>query len=288
MRFLPVALDVQDRRCVVVGGGGVGTRKVQNLLRAGAAVTVVSPGATEEISSLARDGAILWVREKFREAHLGGAFLAVAATDDPELNGFVVSSAKEQGVLVCDASSSRRSQVIFGALHRGDGTTVAVFSDGEAPARARGTRDRIASFLDGGAVQEPEFRGTATHGGGSPSLLVLVAHGSRDPRWRASLEELTESVQASLGDEHVALAFMQFTGPSLGDIVGRAANGGVGRLRILPLFMASAGHVEKDIFPLVEELRARYPRVVMEVLTPVGEDPLFHRLVNDIATQTQE
>jgi siroheme synthase-like protein len=278
MKFLPVGLDVREKRCVVVGGGAVGTRKVLNLLKAGASVAVVSPRASEQVASLAQEGAILWVREPFREAHLGGAFLAIAATDDPEVNGLLVGLAEEQGVLVCDASSSERSQVIFGALHRDEGATVAVFSDGEAPARARQTRDRIAKLL--------KMPGSRPASGSA--RLVLLAHGSRDPRWRASLEDLANSVRASTGDPGAALAFMQFAGPTLEEVVEDSRERGVARLRILPLFMASAGHVEKDVLPLVEELRNRYPGMELEVLTAVGEDPLFHRLIHDIVTPSQE
>ena len=59
-------------------------------------------------------------------------------------------AAKERGVLTCDASSAERSEFIFGALHRGNGLAVAVFTDGADPSLARNTRDRIAAFLSEG------------------------------------------------------------------------------------------------------------------------------------------
>jgi siroheme synthase (precorrin-2 oxidase/ferrochelatase) len=51
-------------------------------------------------------------------------------------------------VLVCDASSASRSEVIFGALHHGAGVTLAVFTDGRDPSLARNTRDRIATLRE--------------------------------------------------------------------------------------------------------------------------------------------
>jgi siroheme synthase-like protein len=144
MRFLPIGLDVRGRTCLVVGGGTVGTRKVVNLLRAGATVVMASPQATQELERLAASGELRWIREPFRNDHLHGVFLAVAATDDDALNAQVAQEALRRGTLVCDASSAERSQVIFGALHRGDGFTVAVFTDGRDPSRAREIRDRIA------------------------------------------------------------------------------------------------------------------------------------------------
>lgn len=147
LRFLPVGLDVNDRPCLVVGGGAVGTRKIFNLIRAGAAVTVVSPTVTAEVTELADAHRIRWLQDSFHVGQLDHVFLAIAATDDEALNGRIVQAAAERGVLVCDASSSDRSQVIFGALLVDEDVTVAVFTDGRDPAKARRTRDRIAETL---------------------------------------------------------------------------------------------------------------------------------------------
>lgn len=114
-------------------------------------------------------------------------------------------------------------------------------------------------------------------------MLILIAHGSRDPAWRASLEALAREVRSSSPEEEVRLAFMQFTGPTLPEVVEAGWKTGVRRFRLLPLFMASAGHVDKDIRPLVGELDQRFPGVTLELLTPVGENPLFQDLIKNIA-----
>ena len=159
MKYLPVGLNIQNKRCVVVGGGAIGTRKVENLLRAGASVHLVSPEASDRAVELARAGKITWTREPFRRDHLRGALLAVAATNDGGLNAQLVKTAGELGVLTCDASSAERSEVIFGALHEGGGLTVAVFTDGVDPSLARNTRDRIAAFLSEGKGPDPPAAG---------------------------------------------------------------------------------------------------------------------------------
>ncbi len=147
LRFLPVGLDLRGRRCLVVGGGGVGARKALTLARAGADVTVVSPTLAAELAREGEAGRIRCVQEPFRDEHLGDAFLVIAATDDEALNEAVVRSAARRGALVCDASSAERSGVIFGALLEARGATVAVFTGGRDPALAARTRDEIASFL---------------------------------------------------------------------------------------------------------------------------------------------
>ena len=80
----PVTLDVTGRRCVVVGGGAVGRRKAGALRAAGAEVLVVS----------------LDTSGPFSPESLDGAFLVVAATDDPEVNARVASAARERGILL--------------------------------------------------------------------------------------------------------------------------------------------------------------------------------------------
>ncbi|UCG86183.1 MAG: bifunctional precorrin-2 dehydrogenase/sirohydrochlorin ferrochelatase [Gemmatimonadota bacterium] len=154
MRFLPLGIDLNGKRCVVLGGGAVGTRKVLTLLQAGAVVTVVSPDVTEELAAEISEGRVSWVKDDYKEGHLDDAFLAVCATSDAELNAAIATTAREGGTLVCNASSAQHSQVIFGALCEVDDGTVAVFTDGDSPARARQTRDRIAVLLDRGQTRK--------------------------------------------------------------------------------------------------------------------------------------
>ena len=112
-------------------------------------VTVVSPVVTDALSTQLDSDRIRWIQDNFNDQHLEGVFLVVAATDDEVLNASIVASANERGILVCDASSADRSQVIFGALHTGEpDVTIAVFTDGRDPASARRTRDRVAALLD--------------------------------------------------------------------------------------------------------------------------------------------
>ncbi len=157
LRFLPVGLNLQAKNCLVVGGGTVGARKALTLTRAGARVTVVSPAINGELEPEVQAGRIQWRKAVFRQEHLAGVFLAVAATDDQAVNAAVVRAAGRHGALVCDASSAQRSQVIFGALLEGSGFTAAVFTAGRDPALARQVRDQIADYVAEGrpAADEP-------------------------------------------------------------------------------------------------------------------------------------
>ncbi|MFO7895124.1 MAG: NAD(P)-dependent oxidoreductase [Longimicrobiales bacterium] len=277
MRFLPVGLDLRDRHCVVVGGGTVGTRKVRKLLEVGARVTVISPAVTAEIQAEVDAGRLRWIEGPFEPEHLNSACLVIVATDAPGVNERLAAVARDCSTLLCDATSGERSDVIFGAVHEEDGLTVATFSDGRDPARSKDARDRIAAWLEA----------TDGHGREPPSddvLLVLVAHGSRDPEWGRPLEELTANLAETLGTENVRLAYSQFTSPPLEDVVA-GAGPEIRRVRVLPLFMTAHGHVERDIRPAVDALRRAHESLEVELLPPVGELPSFRILLAELARE---
>lgn len=117
------------------------------------------------------------------------------------------------------------------------------------------------------------------------NCLVLLAHGSPDPRWRAPFEELAEHLRKTLGDKRVRLAYMEFAAPSLEEVAGELAREAEGqcRLRILPLFMAGGGHVDRDIPALVAALGWKYPEIETEILPPVGEHPKVVAALREIA-----
>ncbi len=277
MRFLPVGLDLQDRACVVVGGGAVGTRKVRKLLEVGARVTVISPAITDEIAAEVEAGRVRWIEGPFDPEHFECARLVIVATDAPGVNERLASLARECDTLLCDATSGERTDVIFGATHEADGLTVATFTDGRDPSRAKDARDRIAGWLgttDGDGRTVPA----------DDTLLVFVAHGSRNPEWGEPLEALTAAVAEQTGIENLRLAYSQFASPTLEDVVAEAGPE-IERVRVLPLFMTAHGHVERDIRPVVEDLRRAHPEIEVELLPPVGELPSFRILLVELARE---
>jgi len=118
-----------------------------------------------------------------------------------------------------------------------------------------------------------------------PSMLSLIAHGSRGPRWRASVEELTESLRADLGPDKARLAYMEWTPPTLTDVASDAVWAGVEKIRVLPLFLAGQGHFFRDIHPPVDQLRKAHGSVEVTLLPPVGQHRLFLELLHKIAVE---
>jgi len=145
--FLPMALAVDGCACLVVGGGAIGSRKVRTLCHFGGIVTVVAPAVSAAVTELVELGAVRWLPEAFRNEHLAGAALVVAATDQDHVNATVVAAARSLHIPVCDASSAARSDFIFGALLEGAEERIAVFTDGHRPGHARAVRDRLRSQI---------------------------------------------------------------------------------------------------------------------------------------------
>lgn len=143
MRYYPVYLDVQDRTCLVVGGGAVGTRKTQTLVRAGARVKVVSPDATNELKTLAADHQIRLHCRPYTADDLKGVFLAFGATDDRDLNRRISEDARRRGILCNIADQPDQGQFVLpSVVERGD-LLLSISTSGKSPALARRIRRRL-------------------------------------------------------------------------------------------------------------------------------------------------
>jgi siroheme synthase-like protein len=133
----PAFLNLQHRRCVVVGGGTVAARKTRSLLDAGAVVTVVSPTLSESLASLVGSQAVIWIARPYASGDLANAFLAVAATDDSAVNRLVVDDARASRVLVGGVERDLDADFLGAATVRAEDVVVAVGTGGSSPAFAR-------------------------------------------------------------------------------------------------------------------------------------------------------
>ena len=139
----PILVDLAARSVVVVGGGAVAERRALGLLAAGADVRVVSPRLSARLDALAARGELTVERRPYRTGDLAGAFLAVAATDDPEVNGRVAADGRAAGVPVNRADRPDGGDVTVPAVLRRGDLTVAVATSGRAPGLAGALRRRL-------------------------------------------------------------------------------------------------------------------------------------------------
>lgn len=145
--FYPIALNMDGRTAVVIGGGAVGERKVCGLRERGIAVRLVSPRATRALMELAIRGEIEWRARKALEEDLDGAALVFLATDDAQVNAQLAEAARRRGLPVNRADDPDGCDFIVPASFRSGNIEVAVFSGGEAPFFARWLRQRLEQEL---------------------------------------------------------------------------------------------------------------------------------------------
>ncbi|PYY22100.1 MAG: siroheme synthase [Acidobacteria bacterium] len=146
MNLFPIFLKLDGRRCLVIGGGQVGTQKIAGLLDAGAQVTIVDPSpavATREFFG----NRVTWYTRKYVPGDLDGVYLVIAATSDPEVNQQIYGEAQQRGILANVVDVPPLCDFYYPAVVRRGSLVVAVSSQGESPQLAQRVRDEIGQLL---------------------------------------------------------------------------------------------------------------------------------------------
>ena len=143
MRYYPVNLDIQNRKCLVVGGGSVGTRKVMTLLECGAVVTVVSSDVTGELLELAEKKMIELKRRPYDSFDIDGMFLVIGATDNEELNWQINRDAEHQNKLCNIADRPEACNFILPSIVNRGNLVIAISTSGKSPAFAKKMRQDL-------------------------------------------------------------------------------------------------------------------------------------------------
>jgi precorrin-2 dehydrogenase/sirohydrochlorin ferrochelatase len=129
----PVFLDLSGKKCLVTGEGLEVPAKVQALVDASANVTYVNPSAGPMIETLAAAGLIEWKQRNFQAGDLTDCFLAITDHDD---NSEIFQLAEEQRVLCNAVDDPKNCRFSFGSVHRQGDLTIAISTNGSAPALA--------------------------------------------------------------------------------------------------------------------------------------------------------
>jgi precorrin-2 dehydrogenase / sirohydrochlorin ferrochelatase len=145
--FYIACLRLTGRRCVVIGGGDVGLEKVEGLLACDADVTLVAPEAHPELVQLALEGSIRWERRGYDSTDLDGALIAIAATDDTDLNIRVFEDAEARSMLVNVVDVPPLCNFILPAIVRTGPLAVAISTAGASPALAKRMKREIAELF---------------------------------------------------------------------------------------------------------------------------------------------
>jgi precorrin-2 dehydrogenase/sirohydrochlorin ferrochelatase len=143
--FYIACLKLTGRKCLVVGGGDIGLEKVEGLLACDGAVTLMAPTAVPELERLAAEGSIAWERREYAGAEdLEGVFIAIAATDDTDVNIRVYEDAERRAMLVNIVDVPPLCNFILPAIVRTGPLAIAISTAGASPALAKRIKREIA------------------------------------------------------------------------------------------------------------------------------------------------
>lgn len=138
----PIMLNIDGKKCTVIGGGKVALRKAKKLLECGGDVTVISSGFTDGFDDFNTVG------KEYEKSDLLGAFLITAATDDKELNRQITSDAREMKILAYAVDDAEYSDFILPASKTAGDITVAASTNGAYPFLAKRLRDEISRDIE--------------------------------------------------------------------------------------------------------------------------------------------
>jgi siroheme synthase-like protein len=155
-RGYPLNLLLDDRLCVVVGGGPDAAARAGNLLEAGARVLVVGEQGTEGLELLASPRLRVEQRAA-RESDFDEAWLVVQVSTDAALARQVAAWCEARRVFFCAVDQPKNSSYSHLALARAGSLTLAIGTEGRAPALGRRLREELSRLLgEAGAADEVE------------------------------------------------------------------------------------------------------------------------------------
>ena len=115
--------------------------------------------------------------------------------------------------------------------------------------------------------------------------IVLFAHGSRDPLWRAPIDAVAQAMASASPGCVVRCAFLELTAPDLLTTVSELSRLGLKAVRIVPMFLGVGRHAREDLPLLVADLRSRHPQLALALCPAIGEHPELTRSMARIALQ---
>lgn len=141
--YYPILLKLDGRLCLVVGGGQVAGRKASSLVTAGASVRIVAPEISGEAKTLVDANKAEWLKEEFAPEHLDGAFLAIASTDNEEVNKTVFNEAVAKAIPVNVVDKPDLCTFIVPSVTRRGDLIIATSTSGKSPAVAKMLRKKM-------------------------------------------------------------------------------------------------------------------------------------------------
>lgn len=105
-------------------------------------------------------------------------------------------------------------------------------------------------------------------------VLILFAHGARDPAWAGPVEAVARKLQSENPDREIRIAFLEFMVPSLPEVMDTLGQRDQNlHVDILPFFIAQGGHLRQEVPEMLAQIQHKHPKLQLRLLPPLGELP---------------
>src|SRR6266566_7975073 len=141
--YYPLMLDVRGRRAIVIGGDRVAAEKATALSASGAHVSVLSQEFCTELLAMAEQKQVTLWHKAYAPGDLAGAFVVIAATNDPQLILAIWAETQERGQLVNIVDVPEYCSFILPSVLRREQLTIAVSTEGASPSLAKRIRHSL-------------------------------------------------------------------------------------------------------------------------------------------------
>lgn len=144
MKVFPIYLRrLDERRTVLIGGNYEAEEKANQLLERDAQLTVISPHITKKMQNLAAEDRFAWIPRTYKQGDLEGAFMAIVAEYENDINQKVYQEAKERNILVNVMDDIPHANFAFGSIVKQGPLTISISTSGAAPALSVRLRQRF-------------------------------------------------------------------------------------------------------------------------------------------------
>ncbi len=175
MSFLPIAINVENKKILIIGGGNVALQKVKKLLPFCKNITIVAPKIKEDLKKIHEVNIIVDI---YRGKYLKDMFMVYACTNNSSVNEQVLKDSGKKGILCNRTDKSKESHFHSSAILETENLVVGINTKGKSPKRLIQIRNDLRNFiLERKALYElkPEYKGCVFlvgFGPGNPNLIT--------------------------------------------------------------------------------------------------------------------
>ncbi len=132
----PINLNVEDKICVVLGGGHVAFRKICGLIEANARIILIAPEICSDIKNLVDINQVEWRQQNYSSGCIPNGFIFIAATNDEEVNKLAAMEAAKKNMLVNQVTNKSANFTIPSVIRQGN-LTLTISTEGLSPALSK-------------------------------------------------------------------------------------------------------------------------------------------------------